>query len=203
MNALILLGAVAAIGLIANVAKQPREEKGAPPHPPPPPEPKYQIGDSVWLADGTPGTVTDALFEASVNSWIYAITSVTGYIRESELLATGPSRPAPRPPAPTPPAPQPPSPVPPMQRPRPGPPPDPNRDFKICRLFVFETPDDPIPRGGHAAIEQRYAMAAEWVHQEVGQCVAYHPDVTYLQLPHTSAEVRHIVLSSAAASGVR
>ena len=46
-------------------------------------------------------------------------------------------------------------------------------------------------------------MAAEWVHQEVGQYVAYHPDVTYLQLPPTSAEVRHIVLSSAAASGVR
>jgi len=46
-------------------------------------------------------------------------------------------------------------------------------------------------------------MAAEWVHKEVGQYVAYHPDVVYLQLPRTSAQIRHIVLSSAAASAVR
>jgi len=204
MLPLILLGAVVAIALIANVAGPPKEREGADPHPPPTPptpEPKYGIGDRVWLADGTSGTVTDLLFEESLDSWIYAFTGISGYVRESELLATDPSVPGPTPPAPTPPVPQPPSPVPPL--PGPGPPPDPNRDFKICRLFVLETLDDPIPRGGHAAIEQRYAMAAEWVHIEVGKYVAYHPDVVYLQLPRTSAQIRHIVLSSAAAGDVR
>ena len=215
MLPLIVTGAVVAIALIANVAGPPKEREGpnggADPHPPPTPptpEPKYGIGDRVWLADGTSGTVTDALFEESLDSWIYAFTGITGYVRESELLATDPSVPAPTPPAPTPrppgngtPRPQPPSPVPPL--PPPGRPPNPGRDYKICRLFVLESLDDPIPRGGQAVIERRYAMAAEWVHKEVGQYVAYHPDVVYLQLPRTSAQIRHIVLSSAASVTAR
>jgi len=82
-------------------------------------------------------------------------------------------------------------------------PPDPRRLDRIARLFVLETEDEPIPPGGFRAIERRYAMAAEWVRQKVGRQVAYHPDITYLQLPFTSAEIRRTVLSGAASYGRR
>jgi hypothetical protein len=95
---------------------------------------------------------------------------------------------------------------PPPTRPRPFigplPPPDPRRQDRIARLFVLETEDEPLPYGGRTAIQRRYNMAAEWVRREVGQHVAYHPDITYLQLPYTSAEIRRVVLSGAAANGV-
>ncbi len=110
-----------------------------------------------------------------------------------------PVDPAPQPPSPIPP----PVPTPPSTNPFIGPPlpPDPRRQDKIARLFVLETEDEPLPPGGQAAIQRRYNMAAEWVRQEVGQHVAYHPQITFLQLPNTSAEIRDIVLSSAARWG--
>ena len=77
---------------------------------------------------------------------------------------------------------------------RPLPPPDPGREDRIARLFVLETEDAPLPPGGQQAIERRYAMAAEWVRQKVGRRIAYHPDVTYLQVPYAFNEIRNIVL---------
>jgi len=251
MLPLIVTGTVVAIALIARVGGRPEGPPGADPHPPPRPGAKYQIGDRVWLADGTSGTVTDLLFDESADSWIYAFTGITGYVRESELLDADPA-PAP---APTPPVPDRPEPkyrlgdsvwladgthgtvteqlfdesadswiyavtsitgyaresdllpskpfIPP--RPPIGPPlpPDPRRQNNIARLFVFETEDDPIPAGGHAAIQRRYNMAADWVAVEAGKHIAYHPTITYLVLPNTSAEVRQIVLSQAAYFGTR
>ena len=75
----------------------------------------------------------------------------------------------------------------------------PGRQDRIARLFVLDTLDEPIPPGGLEAIQHRYDMAADWVGVEVGKYVAYDPDITHLTLPYTSAEIRQIVLSSAAA----
>ncbi len=83
----------------------------------------------------------------------------------------------------------------------PPPPPDPRRQDRIARLFVLDTLDASLPPGGRGAIEKRYAMAADWVKEKVGRNVAYHPEVTYLQLPYTSDWIRRVVLSGAADNG--
>jgi len=44
-------------------------------------------------------------------------------------------------------------------------------------------------------------MAADWVKEKVGKSVAYHPEVTYLQLPYTSNWIRRVVLSASADNG--
>ena len=77
--------------------------------------------------------------------------------------------------------------------------PNPGRPDRIARLFVLDTTDKPLPAGGLEAIRHRYKMAADWVRIEAGKGIAYHPDITHLTLPYTSAEIRQIVLSSAAA----
>jgi hypothetical protein len=79
--------------------------------------------------------------------------------------------------------------------------PNPGRQDRIARLFVLETTDEPISPQGLEAIRHRYKMAADWVRIETGKGIGYHPDITHLRLPYTSAEIRHVVLSSAAAGG--
>jgi len=76
--------------------------------------------------------------------------------------------------------------------------PNPGRADRIARLFVLESLDEPIPAGGLEAIQHRYNMAADWVRIETGKGIGYHPDITHLRLPYTSAEIRQIVLSTAA-----
>jgi hypothetical protein len=125
-----------------------------------------------------------------------------------------PSDPVPQPPTPTPtPTPRPvptptPRPVPtPVAKPQPPSPvpvppiPNPGRQDRIARLFVLQTSDEAISRQELEAIRNRYKMAADWVRVETGRGVAYHPDITHLQLPYTSTYIRRVVLSGAAQDG--
>ena len=123
-----------------------------------------------------------------------------------------PSDPVPQPPTPTPtprPVPTPtPRPVPvPVAKPQPPSPvpvppiPNPGRQDRIARLFVLQTSDEAISRQELEAIRNRYKMAADWVRVETGKGIAYHPEITHLQLPYTSAFIRQAVLSQGAFYG--
>jgi len=186
MIPLIAIGAVLAVGLIANAvaAKQARtgdDPHLAPPHPPPAPPPV------ATPPQGPPPQGPPPQGPPDYGGEVQDLGPAT---RPTPILLP-PFVTTPRP-----------APVP-KEGAFIGPlPPDPRRQDRIVRFFVLETEDEPLPPGGQAAIQRRYNMAADWVRQEVGRNLAYHPDITWLQLPYTSAEVRQVVLSASAASGV-